>query len=213
MDSADTADAADAADPADAADTADSGCAHLEGSGCAGGSAPCAPDDARTETGDDTGAGSFEGSRSAPPRARRSSFSASRPGGFGAPCPVARHPSDADGCPDTVATVQIAVVSRDAEVPAGDRGPRVGVPRTGVPVRPRQRCRGRPGSTYNLDLSQRRAGAVMEGLIRRGVAADRLEAIGSGEAWREGRRPARAVDLLVLTWTPDAAPPPSPARE
>lgn len=62
-------------------------------------------------------------------------------------------------------------------------------------------------SGYNLDLSRRRAAAVVEGLTRRGVAPERLEGLGSGEARREGPA-ARTVDLLVLVWEGDGAPTP-----
>lgn len=68
-----------------------------------------------------------------------------------------------------------------------------------------------PGpSSYNLDLSQRRAAAVVAGLVARGVEAARLEGIGSGEAWRDGVRPSRTVELLVLVWTAEGEPDPPP---
>ncbi|GDX78190.1 hypothetical protein LBMAG42_00010 [Deltaproteobacteria bacterium] len=56
-------------------------------------------------------------------------------------------------------------------------------------------------SQHNLDLSRARAAAVVEALVARGVAAERLEAIGSGEA-REAAD-TRTVDFTVLVWDDD----------
>jgi outer membrane protein OmpA-like peptidoglycan-associated protein len=63
------------------------------------------------------------------------------------------------------------------------------------------------GSAYNLQLSRRRARAVVEFLVAKGVSRGRLEAIGSGES-HDG---SRAVDFTVLVWADEApAPLPSP---
>ncbi len=51
-------------------------------------------------------------------------------------------------------------------------------------------------SRYNLGLSQTRATAVVDGLTSRGVGAERLEAVGSGESGA----PIRQVDFHVLVW-------------
>ena len=58
--------------------------------------------------------------------------------------------------------------------------------------------------THNLELSERRAEAVRTHLVGRGVAADRITALGYGEAYpvesnddKEGRRANRRVDLLM----------------
>ena len=57
-------------------------------------------------------------------------------------------------------------------------------------------------SQYNLALSQQRAEGVCQALITAGVASERLQAIGSGEALaREG--PDRSVDFVVLVWQED----------
>lgn len=54
---------------------------------------------------------------------------------------------------------------------------------------------------YNLDLSRRRAEAVRVALLGRGVAPERLEAIGSGEAKsRADATASRRVEFLVLVW-------------
>lgn len=57
-----------------------------------------------------------------------------------------------------------------------------------------------PGdSAYNLELSNRRAGAVVNGLVSRGVDPARLQALGSGEAHvDQGRQ--RRVGFVVLVW-------------
>ena len=56
-------------------------------------------------------------------------------------------------------------------------------------------------SRYNLDLSQRRAEAVRAWLIAHGVAPERLQAIGTGEARpAEGKDASRRVEFLVLVW-------------
>jgi len=51
-------------------------------------------------------------------------------------------------------------------------------------------------SRYNLGLSETRANAVVTGLAARGVASERLEAIGSGESGTANRQ----VDFHVLVW-------------
>jgi OOP family OmpA-OmpF porin len=58
---------------------------------------------------------------------------------------------------------------------------------------------------YNEDLSRRRAQAVVDYLISRGIAADRLEPVGYGErapvadnATKEGRVQNRRVELNIL---------------
>ena len=63
----------------------------------------------------------------------------------------------------------------------------------------------RGGSAHNLDLSSRRAKAVMDYFIAHGIAADRLRAKGYGEAdpvannyLEEGRMKNRRVDLRPL---------------
>ena len=54
---------------------------------------------------------------------------------------------------------------------------------------------------YNLDLSLRRASAVQAGLVARGIAPERLQPIGSGEARRLwDATPQRQVDFLILVW-------------
>ncbi len=64
---------------------------------------------------------------------------------------------------------------------------------------------GRGSSAHNLDLSSRRAKAVMEYFIARGVAADRLSAKGYGESrpignnfTEDGRMKNRRVELHIL---------------
>jgi outer membrane protein OmpA-like peptidoglycan-associated protein len=55
---------------------------------------------------------------------------------------------------------------------------------------------------YNLDLSQRRAEAVVAALVQRGIAKERLVALGSGESVRlSAPRSDRLVEFLVLVWT------------
>lgn len=73
------------------------------------------------------------------------------------------------------------------------------------------------GSAYNLELSQKRAGFVVDELVRLGVARSRLQAVGSGEAVPTSD--ARRVHFLVLVWddtytTPVLPPltPPSPGK-
>ena len=58
--------------------------------------------------------------------------------------------------------------------------------------------------TYNLDLSRRRANALMNALIRKGIAADRLTAKGMGSEapiatndTEEGRAQNRRVEILI----------------
>jgi outer membrane protein OmpA-like peptidoglycan-associated protein len=58
--------------------------------------------------------------------------------------------------------------------------------------------------TYNLELSERRAGAVMRHLVHEGVDASRIAAVGFGESYPiasndsdEGRRQNRRVDLML----------------
>ncbi len=55
---------------------------------------------------------------------------------------------------------------------------------------------------YNYDLSLRRAEAVRAALIARGVAPERLQTLGSGEAVRprDERGALRRVEFLVLIW-------------
>lgn len=60
-------------------------------------------------------------------------------------------------------------------------------------------------SAYNLDLSRRRAEAVRAWLIAHGVAPERLEAIGTGEARPAvGKDASRRVEFLVLVWDDQA---------
>lgn len=63
---------------------------------------------------------------------------------------------------------------------------------------------------YNYDLSLRRANAVRDALIARGVEPERLQPIGSGESLRpEAGQPAtRRVEFLALIW--DEGPTPEP---
>ena len=58
---------------------------------------------------------------------------------------------------------------------------------------------------FNLELSQRRAEAVRDALIDRGVSGRRLEAVGLGEAYPiasndtdAGRRQNRRVEIIIL---------------
>jgi outer membrane protein OmpA-like peptidoglycan-associated protein len=55
---------------------------------------------------------------------------------------------------------------------------------------------------YNYELSQLRAAAIRDGLVTRGVAPERLEPLGTGEAaLREGESQAsRRVSFLVVVW-------------
>ena len=55
---------------------------------------------------------------------------------------------------------------------------------------------GSGSSAWNLDLSRRRAAAVREGLIARGIAPERLDVVGSGEVVAA----ARSVTFTVLAW-------------
>lgn len=57
-------------------------------------------------------------------------------------------------------------------------------------------------SRHNLDLSRRRAEAIRDWLVAAGVAADRLEAIGTGEARPavDGAAASRRVEFTVLVW-------------
>lgn len=58
-----------------------------------------------------------------------------------------------------------------------------------------------PGSpSYNHALSQGRAEAVRDALVTRGVAADRLEVLGSGEARAGADGGLRRVTFLVVVW-------------
>ena len=69
------------------------------------------------------------------------------------------------------------------------------------------------GSAYNLDLSQRRADAVVDALVDRGVGRDRLQPIGSGEgqSWLSlgaaepdtlvAGQALREVSFRVLVWS------------
>ena len=68
---------------------------------------------------------------------------------------------------------------------------------------------GSGSSRHNLELSRRRANAVVERLVALGVEGDRLEAVGTGEASASdaGSR-RRAVTFLVLVWSDDDALPP-----
>ncbi len=59
-------------------------------------------------------------------------------------------------------------------------------------------------SAYNLDLSRRRAQAVVEWLVGAGVARERLEAIGTGEARAGTPEASRRVSFLVLVWADEA---------
>ena len=58
--------------------------------------------------------------------------------------------------------------------------------------------------TYNLELSERRAGAVMLHLVHEGIDSTRIAAIGFGESYPianndsdDGRRQNRRVDLML----------------
>ncbi|UCC66415.1 MAG: OmpA family protein, partial [Deltaproteobacteria bacterium] len=58
---------------------------------------------------------------------------------------------------------------------------------------------------YNQGLSERRARAVMEYFISRGISADRLKAVGYGESspiakneTREGRAKNRRVEMRIF---------------
>ena len=63
----------------------------------------------------------------------------------------------------------------------------------------------RADSRYNLDLSRRRAEAVRAWLISRGIAPERLEAIGTGEARpATGADASRRVEFVVLVWDDEA---------
>ncbi len=55
------------------------------------------------------------------------------------------------------------------------------------------------GSAYNLRLSQRRADAVVDALVERDIAMDRLQGVGSGEAraWLSMHAPPPGVDPVV----------------
>ncbi|MCB9675796.1 MAG: OmpA family protein [Alphaproteobacteria bacterium] len=53
------------------------------------------------------------------------------------------------------------------------------------------------GSAYNLELSEHRAGTVLEALVARGVERARLVAVGSGEAYA-WRGPERVVGFTIL---------------
>ncbi len=63
----------------------------------------------------------------------------------------------------------------------------------------------RGSEDFNIKLSQARAEAVREALIDRGVAADRLQAVGLGEAFpiagndlENGRQQNRRVEIIIL---------------
>jgi outer membrane protein OmpA-like peptidoglycan-associated protein len=65
-------------------------------------------------------------------------------------------------------------------------------------------CDSQGGATYNMDLSQRRAQAVRDYLVARGIASDRLTAQGFGltqpvadNATAEGRADNRRVEIVV----------------
>jgi len=60
-----------------------------------------------------------------------------------------------------------------------------------------------PGTPqYNYGLSLRRASAVQDYLVSRGVAPERLQAVGDGEAihTRDAQGATRRVDFLILIW-------------
>jgi OOP family OmpA-OmpF porin len=68
----------------------------------------------------------------------------------------------------------------------------------------------RGSEKYNLRLSEQRAAAVMEYLLSRGIASERLSSKGYGESrpvadndTEEGRAKNRRVELKVLTDTPE----------
>ncbi|MCB9746625.1 MAG: OmpA family protein [Alphaproteobacteria bacterium] len=68
----------------------------------------------------------------------------------------------------------------------------------------------RGGSRYNLELSQRRAEAVVAALVEAGVEPERLQALGTGEARPlEGEQASRRVEFLVLIWDDEAGAAPS----
>ncbi len=58
-------------------------------------------------------------------------------------------------------------------------------------------------SAYNLQLSRRRAARVQQELVHLGVAPERLEAIGSGEAHVHTGGRERRVGFTVLVWEDD----------
>lgn len=60
-------------------------------------------------------------------------------------------------------------------------------------------------SAYNFSLSNRRAHNTAEVLVGRGVARDRLQVIGAGEALA-GDGPLRQVGFTVLVWEEDSGP-------
>lgn len=62
-------------------------------------------------------------------------------------------------------------------------------------------------SAYNLDLSRRRAQAVRDRLIARGIDPARLEAIGTGEARPSADGASRRVEFLVLVWADETVTP------
>lgn len=64
---------------------------------------------------------------------------------------------------------------------------------------------GQGSSRYNYELSQKRAEAVVAWLVGRGIAGERLQAVGSGEALaaEADAEESRRVGFLVLVWRDD----------
>lgn len=76
----------------------------------------------------------------------------------------------------------------------------------------------RGGDDFNLELSQRRAQAVVDYLVKKGVSADRLEAKGFGEtqpigdnSTRGGRAANRRVEFMIVGDIQKTEPVPAPA--